>query len=133
MLQDEPAVSRAGYWVGLLSAQSSLELIARNAELVDQFLATMHQLIDFRSMGLWWSRVPYEPREYALLTLLQRHRIGRLPPEELSPRLIPLLVTIAPTARKHQVSDVVATVPLGVVCVGISLAAHKKDVAVGAA
>lgn len=76
--------------------------------------------------------MPYEPREYSLLTLLQRYRIGRLPPEELSPRLIPLLITIAPAARKHQVSDVVATVALGVVCVGISFAAHENDVAVGA-
>jgi hypothetical protein len=115
-----------------MSAQSCLELIARSAELVDQFLATMQQMIDFRSMGLCWSWVQYEPREYALLTLLERLRVGRLPPEELSPRLIPLLVTIAPAARKHQVPDVVATVAIGVVRVGISLAAHKNDVAVGA-
>jgi len=132
MLRDGPAASRAGYWVGLMSAQSCLELIARSAELVDQFLATMQQMIDFRSMGLCWSWVQYEPREYALLTLLERLRVGRLPPEELSPRLIPLLVTIAPAARKHQVPDVVATVAIGVVRVGISLAAHKNDVAVGA-
>ena len=88
--------------------------------------------LDFRPMSLRRPLMPGEPSEYALLPALKGHRIGRLLPEEVQPGQIPLLVAVTPAAGEYQISEAVAAVRRRVVCMGISLAAHQPDVAIGA-